>query len=158
MIVEITGGTATFRDRPNVRAKKILRAASADLREVLSRKYDGDLTKIAEAPPNSIKSDGELMDVLDDFGCKALCVLLESWTLRKAMPQTVPEWWDFDEPDIYDELIRAVTPIAYAAIGSGSLIVTPENARDPETPTEPSSDSNGGGRAPKTSLTTLPTG
>ena len=157
MIVEITGGTATFRDRPNVRAKKVLRAASADLREVLSRKYDGDLAKISEAPPNAIKSDGELMDILDDFGCKALCVLLESWTLRKPMPQTVPEWWDFDDPDIYDELVRAVTPLAYASIGSG-MVVSPETAHDPETPTEPSSGSNGGGPAPKTSLTTLPTG
>lgn len=141
MEVEISGGhTAQLRDRLNVRGKKRLRSQSATTFVVLRDKFDGNPEALKDAKPEDIKADGELMDALDDFGGAALLAFVESWTLEALLPTTREEWLDFDDPDVYDKLVLVVTPLAYDALNNGTVVVTPDTVKDPDSPTGPSSD------------------
>lgn len=160
-IVEITGGTAEFRDAPSNRDKMALKYALADFRLALADKYDGDIAEMV-AGDGKLRSDGELLRAMDTFGMTGLVTLCTGWTCPEPMPRTQDEWLDMTDPpdcsDLLQEMLNKATPLTYAAINSGAVLTSPETVRDPESPTEPSSDSRPGGRAQKTPSTTLPIG
>lgn len=140
MEIEFEGGTAQLRDRLNVRGKRLLRAASIDTFSVLRDKFDGDVEKIAQAKPGEIRADGALMDAIDDFNLDALLAFVVSWSLDTPLPSSREEWLNFEDPDIYDALVKLVTPVAYQALNGTAVAATPETVNDPDSPTKPSSD------------------
>lgn len=163
MELPITGGTLVIRDKANVGIKEELQAAAADLFVVMGTKYKGDMTKLRDAKPGEITSDGELMTAIAVFGRRSLVVLATSWTRPEPLPRTVEAWLAFEEPDdapeLYKEITGLVTPIAYTLLGSSKApVATPESITDPESPIEPFSPLSDEGQAVLTLSTSHPLG
>lgn len=152
MQVEIPGGTAELRDRLSVGNRSKIKAISADVFQTLKEKYPEEIVIGKPMDTAKLRADGELATANDDFGIRAVLTFVESWDLECALPATFEEWEDFDDTDIFDALAGICVPLAYASIAP-KVKVSPETVRDAESPTVPSSGSNGRGQAASTRTT-----
>ena len=162
-IIEITGGTAEFHDRVSKEDRDRIKYAFANLRVVMREKYEGSIPfdDLKAGDTSTYRQDGEFLQAMDTFTRIVLPILVVGWTRPEPLPTTLAEWLRIepeDAPEILDEMANKAFPLALAAMSAGSVVVSPETVKDPNSPTVPSSDSNGGGLAVKTHSTTRRSG
>lgn len=155
MHIELPDGhSAELRDKLTVGGRETLGEVSADLYALIAQRCPDleSLKDFAELPPAAM--DGQMMRQFHRLNRVAILVYLKSWTLEQPIPLS-DAMLDGLDVDIYDALAEKVAPLAMAQIRGANFAPNPENLADPDSPTGPSSGSDGGGQAP-TTLTTLP--
>ena len=82
----------------------------------------------------------QMNDAMSYLNVCALTTLVESWSLDQPLPRTAAEWEEFEDADVYDELVELVMPFAYEIINGTRT--RGGTAADADSPTVPLSDSS----------------
>lgn len=151
-IVTLPGGrTAELRDKVTVRGRQAVQVESAEVTRLMRERMP-DVKPEDYTEVDVLMGGRELMEAFHRLNRAVLVALLKSWSLPDALP-TVDDPGEV-EADVYDALLEVVGPRVGEIAGFASV----DTEKDPRTPPVPSSVSNGGGLAPTTHTTSLPTG
>jgi hypothetical protein len=158
-VVEIEGGSATLRERADVkvRQRQMLEAASVVAAPAIDKipKLPGKPGQIDWEALDRAGLTFEEMQTLLQLQNAAIVALLASWTFPEPLPQTLDDVLDLPA-ERYDQLSEAVRGLG-AAIITGETSFEPGDPRAPgftETPTSPSQGSGERSRATPESAST----
>jgi hypothetical protein len=149
-LVDIPGGKAELRDKPTVGGRDLLQQAGFDILALLRTKLPQGtqiktIADIAKIPASAL--NGRMIAGFQDVNRAGILAFLKSWSLAEALP-TAATIDDMDI-DVFDALAREVAP--YITMGMFGVDFgigeKGKNAKDPNSPTAPSPDSNVGSGA-----------
>lgn len=135
-IITVPGGQVELRDKPNVGGRELIQETLFDMINTLKRKMpDTDVEKLSDFTQIPIDQiDGEFLHASNQLQRAGVVAFVKSWSLRDPLP-TMSNVGDMD-PDVYDVIAKATTPMIVSAAQGLSFEPSPEAVRDPKAPTE----------------------
>ena len=147
------GTYATFRDKVNVRGRKLMERTSIPaanaFRRIRRTRLQAGIEDGEEAGPNEVVTYSESeVEAMQRFEMAGVAAMLAHWTRDDPLPRTIDEVEELD-PDIYELLAAEVRPHLWDLLSRPGL--TPDDAVGADgkpaldSPTGPSNGSAEGG-------------